>query len=87
MLYLAQLQLLVEVGRQILYFFNFRPHFDLNHHQLSNPDINPLQRFSISIEMLKALADLTVLHIVEIVHPLHQIIDLYRYFCEKALRG
>lgn len=87
MLYLTQLQLFIEVGGQILYFFNFRPHLDLYHHQLSNPNINSLQRLSISIEILKALTDLTMLHIVEIIHPLHKVTDLDGYLGEEALRG
>ena len=87
MFHLAQLQLLVEVARQVLYFFNLRPHLHLHHHQLPNPDIDALLRISVPVEILEALADLAVLHIVKLVHPLHQLADPDGYLGEKALRG
>lgn len=84
---LTQLQLLVEVARQVLYFFNFRPHFHLDHHQLANPNINAHLRLRIPVEKLEALTDLTVLHIVKVVHPLHQLANPNGDLGEKALRG
>jgi hypothetical protein len=66
---LGELKLLVEIKRQVLYLLNFGPHLDLHHHQLVLKDIQSCSLRSVAIEVLEAVAELTVLHIVECIHP------------------
>ena len=82
---LTQLQLLVEILRQILYLFDLRPHLHLNHQQLFLLDIDSLCPGDVAIEVFEAVTELAVFHVVKIIDFLFELPYDYRSFRQKCL--
>lgn len=82
-LLLALLHLFVKIGRQVLDLLYFSTHLDLYDHQL----LLSYLEGGVSIEILEALWDFTVLHIVENIHPMNELVDPDRCPGEEGLGG